>query len=119
MFRNKRPIFIALLAPWISGVAMAQTVSTQILGLVTDPAGAVIPGATVTARRTATGDVRTTKTNETGNYIFPLLDVGDYEVTCTARVSKRRPGLALHWNSSRNFASISNCRLDNRPNGSK
>src|SRR5437016_9590465 len=46
-----------------------QTVSTQIFGLVTDPAGAVIPGAAVTARRVATGDVRTTKSNETGNYI--------------------------------------------------
>ena len=61
-----------------------QTVSTQIFGLVTDPAGAVIPGAAVTARRVATGDVRTTKSNETGNYIFPLLDIGEYEVTCSA-----------------------------------
>jgi hypothetical protein len=61
-----------------------QTVSTQIFGLVTDPAGAVIPGAAVTARRVATGDVRTTRSNETGNYIFPLLDIGEYEVTCSA-----------------------------------
>ncbi len=69
---------IVLLA---SGTLVAQT---QILGLVTDPAGAVILRATVTARRVATGDVRTTQTNETGNYIFPLLEVGDYEVTCAA-----------------------------------
>ena len=63
---------------------LAQTVSTEILGLVTDSSGAVISGATVTARRPATGDVRVTKTNETGNYIFPLLDIGEYEVTCGA-----------------------------------
>lgn len=61
----------------------AQTVSTQILGQVTDATGAVIPGAEVTAKKTETGDVRTVTTNETGNYIFPLLDIGTYEVSCT------------------------------------
>src|SRR5262249_31486436 len=67
----------------------AQTVSTEILGLVTDPTGAVIPGATVTTRRVATGDLRTTTTNETGNYVFPLLDIGEYEVTCSASGFKK------------------------------
>src|SRR5437667_4130547 len=65
-------------------VLLSQTVSTEILGLVTDPTGAVIPGATITARRRATGDVRTTTANETGNYVFPLLDIGEYEVSCYA-----------------------------------
>jgi hypothetical protein len=64
--------------------AWAQTASTQILGLITDATGAVVPGATVTARRAETGDVRTTTSNETGNYIFPLVDSGTYEVTCAA-----------------------------------
>ncbi len=64
---------------------MAQAVSTQILGLVTDPSGAVIPGASVKATRLATGDVRTTTTNETGNYIFPVLSIGEYELTCSAQ----------------------------------
>ncbi len=77
--------------------AFAQTVSTQILGLVTDSTGAIISGATITARRPATGDVRTTTTNETGNYIFPLLDIGAYEVTCAANGFKTevRSGVEL------------------------
>jgi hypothetical protein len=66
-----------------SAIALGQTVSTQILGLVTDPTGAVIAGATVTAKHVARGDVRTTQSNETGNYIFPLLDIGEYEVSCS------------------------------------
>ena len=74
---------LALLLIAAAGV-FAQTASTQILGLVTDPTGAVVPGATVTAKRVETGDVRTTTSNETGNYIFPLLDSGEYEVTCAA-----------------------------------
>jgi hypothetical protein len=70
--------FLACSAAW------AQTASTQILGLVTDSTGAIVPGAAVTAKRIATGDVRTTTTNETGNYIFPLVESGEYEVTCAA-----------------------------------
>jgi hypothetical protein len=64
--------------------AWAQTVSTQILGLVTDSSGALIAGATVTAKHVATGDTRTTTSNETGNYVFPLLEIGQYELTCAA-----------------------------------
>jgi hypothetical protein len=81
-------------------VILGQTVSTEILGLVTDPTGAVIPGATVTVRRVATGDVRTAITNETGNYIFPLLDIGEYEVTCSATGFKTelRRGIVLQLN---------------------
>jgi hypothetical protein len=64
--------------------ARGQTVSTQILGLVTDASGAVVPGAVITAKRIETGDVRSTVSNETGNYVFPLVDSGTYDVTCAA-----------------------------------
>lgn len=74
---------VLVLGIWVS-LLPSQTVSTEILGLVTDPTGAVVPGATITARRSATGDVRTTTANETGNYVFPLLDIGEWDVTCTA-----------------------------------
>src|SRR5436190_7647479 len=81
---NRVLVLAALYQLPLASVLVGQTVSTQILGLVTDSSGAVIAGATVTAKRPATNDVRTTKTNETGNYIFPLLDIGEYEVTCAA-----------------------------------
>src|SRR6476659_699421 len=48
---------------------VAQTASTQILGLVTDATGAIVPNAVVTARRIETGDVRNTASNDTGNYL--------------------------------------------------
>jgi Carboxypeptidase regulatory-like domain len=63
---------------------VAQTVSTEILGLVTDSSGAVIPAATVKITRLATGDVRTAATNASGNYVFPVLEIGEYGVTCSA-----------------------------------
>jgi len=87
----------ALLIVLAGGIAFSQTVSTQILGLVTDATGASISGATVTARRVETGDVRTTQSNDSGNYIFPLLDVGEFEISCTAAGFKTevRRGIVL------------------------
>src|SRR5262245_44136844 len=81
--QSSRDICFVLLSV-ISPLISAQTTSTEILGLVTDPANAVIPGAAITVRRIATGDVRTATTNETGNYVFPLLEIGEYEITCSA-----------------------------------
>ena len=92
---HRGQLFLAVLA--FAGMAAGQTVSTQILGLVRDPAGAVIPDAEVKATRVATGDVRRTVTNDTGNYIFPLLEIGEYNVTCSAAGFKTelRRGLVL------------------------
>ena len=75
----------AILALCLLSVSLpGQTVSTEILGLVTDATGAVIPSATIKVTRLATGDLRTATTNETGNYVFPLLEIGEYQVTCSA-----------------------------------
>jgi hypothetical protein len=59
----------------------AQTTSTTILGTVTDASGAVIAGAKVTATNVNTGIKRTDQTTASGDYAFPLLDVGQYTVT--------------------------------------
>ena len=51
----------------------AQTTNAQIVGDVTDPTGAAIPSATVTATNVATGVGRSVESNEVGQYrIFPL-----------------------------------------------
>jgi hypothetical protein len=58
----------------------AQTTSTEILGTVSDPSGAVLPGATITITRVATGEKRETTTNDSGDYSFPLIEIGEYIV---------------------------------------
>ncbi len=58
----------------------AQTTSTSILGTVTDSSGAVVVGAKVTVTQVGTGLKRETLTSSTGDYNFPLLDVGEYEL---------------------------------------
>jgi len=78
------PMFWLVLFCALTVAAQAQTVSTQILGQVKDSTGGVITGAKVTARHVATRDIRSTESNETGNYVFPLLEIGEYEITCSA-----------------------------------
>jgi hypothetical protein len=59
-------------------------VGGKITGTVKDQTNAVIPGAAVVALNTATGVKQTTKTDEQGNYSFPVLAVGQYEIDVTA-----------------------------------
>ncbi len=63
----------------------AQTTSTTILGAVADSSGAVVTGAKVTATNTKTGVKREVTTSSSGDFSFPLLDVGVYDVTVDAQ----------------------------------
>jgi carboxypeptidase family protein len=59
----------------------AQTFRGNILGTVTDPNGAVVPEATVTAKNVGTGIERSTVTDSSGNYTLAELQTGTYVVT--------------------------------------
>ena len=60
---------------------MAQTANTGALtGTVTDPAGAVVPKATVTLTNTSTNQTRTMSTGTDGSYRFGFLEPGTYRV---------------------------------------
>lgn len=52
---------------------IAQTTTTGIVGTVTDPAGALVPDADVTARNLDTGEVCTTKSSSRGGFVFTEL----------------------------------------------
>jgi len=65
---------------------LAQTQTTgDLTGTVTDPSGAVIPGAKVSLRDNAKGSTQDTATNKDGIYHFYLLAPGSYTVTVTAQ----------------------------------
>src|ERR1035437_3894797 len=66
-------------------LAQAQTDRGTIRGSVTDPQGAVIVGATVTATKTDTGVSSVTVTNTSGLYNIPALTPGTYKVVITAK----------------------------------
>src|SRR6266699_961218 len=64
----------------LTAALQSQTTSTEILGAVIDPSGAAVPAAQVTITRTATGERRTALTSQSGEYIFPLIEIGQYTV---------------------------------------
>ncbi len=72
---------VSLWAFGAAGLIWAQTDRGTITGSVTDPSGAVIVGAKVTATNTATRASTETITTSTGKYTVPLLRPGTYEVT--------------------------------------
>jgi len=71
---------IVIVAFFFSLPLVAQKVTGVIRGVVTDPSGAVIPGAQVTITNSATGEARTTSTNAAGEYVVPDLQPGNYDV---------------------------------------
>jgi hypothetical protein len=82
----RRGLFAVLAVAWLAGssLAFAQgTNASQITGTVIDPSGAVLPGATISAKHVASTVVTTTVTNTEGVFTLPSLPIGTYEVTIT------------------------------------
>jgi hypothetical protein len=65
--------------------AMAQTYRGAINGTVTDPSGAVVPGAQVKATNKATGIEHATLSTSDGQFAFQDLPVGTYTVVVSAQ----------------------------------
>lgn len=78
----------------------AQETSASITGRVTDPSGAAIVDAQVTARDQQRGTVWPTRTNVDGMYAFPRIPVGTYEVRIEAPGFKTfvQPDVTLELN---------------------
>ena len=65
---------------WI-GFATAQAPTGTIAGVVRDPSGGAVPAARIRVLSTATSGTRTITTSGQGDYTFPGLQAGDYEVS--------------------------------------
>src|SRR5262245_52852583 len=73
--------FFAGVLAWTSPGRAQETVNyATISGRVTDPQGAFVPGAHLTARHLETNVVSETMTDGDGRFRFPYLRVGGYEV---------------------------------------
>ena len=80
-----RSIFLICLLIGSAYMALAQAGRGSISGLVTDPTGAIIPGAKITAESQATGLKLSTVSTAAGLYSFVSLTPGMYQVSATAR----------------------------------
>src|SRR5262249_31556175 len=64
----------------IAAPSFAQRITATLRGTVTDPTGAVVPGANVTVKDEGTGFTRSTVTSSAGQYSFAELPTGTYTV---------------------------------------
>ena len=89
---------LAVVLPLLCQQPARAQVSASISGVVTDPSGAAVPSASVTARNMETEVLRTTMTDGAGHYLILGLQIGLYEV----QVSKsgfqesKRSGIQLN-----------------------
>src|SRR5690349_7718419 len=82
-------LFSVLLALGLCSVAMSQTVSTRVSGIVKDTAGATVPGAKVTLIDASTKDQKTATTSDEGTFSITDVRVGNYVVTVEATGFKK------------------------------
>src|SRR5437763_10026258 len=95
----KNNLLLSLVMAVVSTPGLAQTAAT-IVGTVTDPSGAVVPGVSITVTATDTGLTRKTTTNPSGNYAATFLPVGQYSVAAEVTGFKKKTvtGIVLEVN---------------------
>ena len=85
--QSSRYVYLFVLLVLISICSMpllAQRITGDIAGEVTDATGAVLPNVTITAVNTGTNFSRSAVTSDTGAFRIPELPIGTYKVTASA-----------------------------------
>jgi hypothetical protein len=75
---------LLLFAVLALSMAHAQISTGTIVGIVADSTGGVVPNAAVTITHTATGEIRSFKTNDNGQFNAPFMPLGDYVISVSA-----------------------------------
>ena len=73
-------IIVVAIMVLTAGQLHAQGATAAISGIVLDPSGAAIAGASITVRNVGTAFTRTVVSDDQGRYVVPELPIGDYEV---------------------------------------
>lgn len=106
--RGLRALSVLFLGINLASSSPAQSVTGSIYGTVTDPTGAVIPGASVMATDIETNSASKAKTNSAGEYVFPVLNPGTFKVTVTMSgfetMTENNLRLAANQNVNASFA---------------
>lgn len=78
---GRRHVSVLLGMTLFASVMLAQTTEGTVSGAVTDPSGAYVVGAAITALNVGTGVSTATITNSSGVYVFASLPPGKYQIT--------------------------------------
>ena len=76
---------LSLLLLLLAGSASAQVSTASVNGVIRDPNGAVIPGATIVLSNVDTSVEHTSPSNGAGEYVFLNITPGSYTIEATAQ----------------------------------
>ena len=89
MLGSARRLLLAVVFLLVSSApGFPQGASQSLSGVVVDPAGGVIPGASVVVKNNATGETFELTSNEAGVFSVPAIAVGTYTITVTLQSFK-------------------------------
>ena len=93
---------VCLIVVFAGANVFAQQITGSIRGTVSDPSGAVVNAAAVTANQTETGLTRTAMTDRTGAYVLLELPVGHYQLQVEAKGFQKyvQQGIILNVNET-------------------
>ena len=77
-------VFVCTLLAFFFAVSVSGQITGEIRGIVLDPSEAVVPQAKVTLKSAETGMTREQPVSPEGRFIFPLLQIGTYELRAEA-----------------------------------
>jgi hypothetical protein len=101
---RKLSLFLALFV--CSTISYAQTATGTITGTISDPAGAVVANAPMELKNSQTGTLVQAQSSSTGNFTFPTLTVGTYELTVTV------PGFKSYTRQNLGVQATQTIRID-------
>src|SRR5260370_30775017 len=68
-----------------SALFSQSSTTGAVTGVMADPIGAIVPGATITLTQLGTNLSLSTTTDSSGRYLFPALSPGQYSLKCTGK----------------------------------
>lgn len=96
-----KALFLGCILPFVIGlgsIAYSQATTGTLSGRITDPQGAVVPGATVQVLNADTNVAVTTQSNTSGEYVVPFLPPGTYRLVIRKTGFQQiiKSGVTLH-----------------------
>src|SRR5581483_498851 len=107
----RTPAVSAILAFTFAALLNAQTATTGLIsGSVTDPSGAVVPTAVVELTSAGTGLVQKQTVNAAGQYVFPNVQPGDFQLKVSAQGFRTATVGGIHVDVTKSY--VQDIRLE-------
>src|SRR5262244_3594614 len=105
MNRSNRFLVGIAFATLLTADLSAQSIYGTLTGIVSDPSGAVVAGASIKLRDEQSGSQRDTTSNSDGYYTFASVPPGAYQLSVAAKGFEafQRTGIALGGGDKLNF----------------